>query len=107
MKVLLDECVPRKLKNNFIGHECQTAPEVGLAGKKNGELLSLAAEAGFEVFVTVDRGIEYEQNLTRQDIAVVLLRAKSSRLADLLPLEPQVLRLLQSIKSGDLMRVNG
>ena len=48
------------------------APEVGLAGEKNGELLSLAAKAGFEVFVTVDRGIEYEQNLTRQNIAVFL-----------------------------------
>jgi predicted nuclease of predicted toxin-antitoxin system len=107
MKVLLDECVPRKLKNNLIGHECQTVPEVGLAGKKNGELLALAREAGFEVFVTVDRGIEYEQNLARQDIAVIVLLAKSSRVADLLPLVPEVLRLLPSIKRGHVMRVSG
>jgi predicted nuclease of predicted toxin-antitoxin system len=107
MKVLLDECVPRKLKNNLIGHECQTVPEVGLAGKKNGELLALAREAGFEVFVTVDRGIEYEQNLARQDIAVIVLLAKSSRVADLLPLVPEVLRLLPSIKRGHVMRVGG
>jgi predicted nuclease of predicted toxin-antitoxin system len=84
MKVLLDECVPRKLKNSLVGHECQTVPEVGMAGRKNGELLALAREAGFEVFVTVDRGIEYEQSLASQDIAVVVLRAKSSRFADLL-----------------------
>jgi hypothetical protein len=107
MKVLLDECVPRKLKNNLIGHECQTVPEVGLAGKKNGELLALAREAGFEVFVTVDRGIEYEQNLARQDIAVIVPLAKSSRVADLLPLVPEVLRLLPSIKRGHVMRVSG
>jgi hypothetical protein len=81
MKVLLDECVPRKLKNSLVGHECQTVPEVGMAGRKNGELLALAREAGFEVFVTVDRGIEYEQSLASQDIAVVVLRAKSSRFA--------------------------
>jgi predicted nuclease of predicted toxin-antitoxin system len=94
MKLLLDECVPRKLKNNLIGHECQTVPEAGLAGKKNGELLSLAQAAGFEVFVTIDRGIEYEQNLVRRDIAVIMVRAKSSRLADLLPLVPEVLKQL-------------
>ncbi len=57
MKLLLDECEPRKLKNNLPGHECKTVPEAGLAGKKNGKLLSLAEQAGFEVSVTIDRGI--------------------------------------------------
>ncbi|HYM06931.1 MAG TPA: DUF5615 family PIN-like protein [Terriglobales bacterium] len=107
MKLLLDECVPRKLKNNLIGHECQTVPEAGLAGKKNGELLSLAQAAGFEVFVTIDRGIEYEQNLVRRDIAVIMVRAKSSRLADLLPLVPEVLKQLPLAKNGELTRVGG
>jgi len=64
MKLWLDECVPRKLKNTLTGHECQTVPDAGLAGKKNGELLALAENAGFEVFVTVDQGIEFEQNLS-------------------------------------------
>jgi predicted nuclease of predicted toxin-antitoxin system len=63
MKLLLDECVPRKLKNTLTGHECQTVPDAGLAGKKNGELLALAENAGFEVFVTVDQGIEFEKTL--------------------------------------------
>jgi len=105
MKVLLDECVPRKLKNHLAGHVCRTVPEVGLAVKKNGELLLVAQEAGFDVFITVDRGMEYEQNLGRQNIAVVSLRAKSSRLADLVALMPEVLRLLPFIKSGELIRV--
>jgi hypothetical protein len=70
-----------------------------------GELLSLAKQAGYEVFITVDRGIEYEQNLASDDIAVVVLRAKSSRLADLLPLVPEILRLLPSVRSGELTRL--
>ena len=57
MKLLLDECVPRRLKNNLPGHECKTVPEAGFAGKKNSLLLSLAEQAGFEVFLTIDRGI--------------------------------------------------
>ena len=65
MKLLLDECVPRKLKNHLPAIDCQTVPEASLAGKKNGELLRLAELAGFEVLLTVDQGIEYQQNLQR------------------------------------------
>jgi hypothetical protein len=88
MKLLLDECVPRKLRNHLLGVECQTVPEAGFAGKKNGELLLLAERAGFQVFLTLDRGFEYEQNLRHRNIAVVLIHAKSSRLDDLLPHTP-------------------
>jgi len=63
MKILLDECIPRKLKNSFPGHECQTVPEAGLAGQKNGLLLSLAEGAGFDLFITIDKGLQYQQNL--------------------------------------------
>jgi hypothetical protein len=61
MKILIDECIPRKFKNGLAEHECKTVPEAGLSGKKNGELLSLAEEQGFHVFVTMDKGIEFEQ----------------------------------------------
>ena len=105
MKLLLDECVPRKFKNHLPGHECHTVPEAGLGGKKNGELLSLAESAGFQVFLTLDRGIEYEQNLRRRRIGIVLIRAKSSRLVDLLPHVPEVLRILSSIRSDQVVHV--
>lgn len=105
MRLLLDECLPRKLKNNFPGHECQTVPEEGWAGKKNGELLSLAEAAGFEVFLTIDRRIEFEQNLKMRRIALVMVRAKSNRLTDLLPHVPEILKALQSIQTGQLVRV--
>jgi predicted nuclease of predicted toxin-antitoxin system len=105
MKLLLDEYVPRKFRNLLPGHDCRTVPEEGLAGKKNGELLSLAQKSGFEVFLTLDRGLEYEQNLQGRNIAVVLIRSKSSRLADLLPQSPEILRVLRSIQPGDLVKV--
>jgi predicted nuclease of predicted toxin-antitoxin system len=107
MKVLLDECIPRRFKRSLGGHECRTVPEVGLAGKKNGELLTLAEAAGFEVFLTIDRGIEHEQNLRSRSIAIVLIRAKSSRLSDLQPIVSDVLRVLDSIHPGELVRVGG
>ena len=104
-RLLLDECVPRKFKNYLPGHECVTVPEAGFAGRKNGELLSLAEEAGFDVFLTLDRGLEYEQNLTRRNISVVLIRAKSSRLADLVPKASEILAVLRDIKPRQLVHV--
>jgi len=107
MKLLLDECLPKKLKNHLSGHECHTVPEAGWAGKKNGELLPLAEKSGFEIFLTLDQGIEYEQNLKGREIAVVLLSAKSSRLADLLPRIPAILTALLSARVGSLTRIPG
>ena len=80
-------------------------PEAGFAGKKNGELLSLAEQTGFQVFLTVDQGLEYEQNLRRKMISVIVISVKSNRLADLLPYLPEVLRTLESIESGQLIHI--
>jgi len=106
MKLLLDECLPRKLKNHLPGHESHTVPDAGWSGKKNGDLLFLAEKSGFEVFLTLDRGVEYEQNLKGREIAVIVLSAKSSRLSDLLPGMPAVLNALRSIRAGELIRVS-
>lgn len=105
MKLLLDECLPRKLKHHLLGHECSTVPEAGWAGKKNGDLLFLAEKSGFEIFLTLDRGVEYEQNLKGRDIAVILVSAASSRLADLLPRIPDILTALRSVRVGQFVRV--
>lgn len=105
MRLLLDECLPRKLKDSLPGHDCRTVPEAGLAGKKNGELLLLAEKAGFQVFLTVDRGVENQQNLRSRTIAVILLRAKSSRFADLVPLMPEVVEALASMRPGQLTKI--
>lgn len=69
------------------------------AGLKNGELLSRAA-VDFDVFVTADQNLEYQQNLVDQDIAVVVLAAKTNRIEDLRPLVPGLLEVVQTVKSG-------
>jgi hypothetical protein len=104
-KLLLDECIPRNFKSHLSAYECLTVPEAGWAGKKNGELLSLAENAGFQVFVSLDQGIEFQQNLTGRNIAVILLRANSNRLADLIPLVGKILMSLSSIEPGLLVRI--
>jgi hypothetical protein len=104
-KILLDECVPRKFKKHLPGHDIVTVPEAGFAGKKNGELLSLAEKAGFQVFITLDQGIEYEQNLGGRSLAVILIHAKSSKLEDLVPHVAKILAALESMGVGQLARV--
>ena len=71
MQILLDECVPRPLRSEFAGHKISTVGEEGWAGKKNGELLALMAAAGFEVLLTVDQNLRYQQNLAASSVAVV------------------------------------
>jgi hypothetical protein len=105
MKILLDECIPRKFKRTIAQHACQTVPEAGFAGKSNGELLRLAEQGGFDVFVTLDKGIEYEQNLGQRKIAVVILLSRSNRLADLLPLVPSCAAALLSTLPGRIFKV--
>jgi predicted nuclease of predicted toxin-antitoxin system len=105
MKILLDECIPRKFKNSLADHECLTVPEAGLAGKKNGELLSIAEHQEYTIFLTMDKGFEYEQNLKHRSIAIMILRAKSNRLVDLLPLVRDCLRQMSSIRAGQIVRI--
>lgn len=105
MRILLDECLPRKLKKNLAPHDCRTVPETGWAGLKNGELLAMAESSGFDAFLTIDRGIEYQQNLVSRSIAVVLISSKSNRLADLQHHVPEILRRLESLQPGQLVKV--
>ena len=102
MKILLDECVDRRLATEISRHDVKTVPQMGWAGIKNGDLLVLA-EKQFELFVTVDRNLSFQQNLTRYNIAVVILRARTNRLRDLRPVVPELLACLTSAKPGDVL----
>ena len=99
MKVLLDECVDWRLSRAIAGHDVKTAKQMGWASIKNGELLALASER-FDVFVTVDRNLSYQQNVQALPIAIVVLHAKANRLADLLSLVPNLLAVMGSAKPG-------
>jgi len=99
VKVLLDECVDWRLARDIIGHDVKTARQMGWTTIQNGELLALAAEH-FDVFVTVDRNLSFQQNLASLSIAVVVLQARTNRLADLRPLVPRLLAALASAQRG-------
>ena len=102
MRVLLDECVDWRLSRDLLGHDVMTARQMGWDSIKNGELLALAAPE-FDAFVTVDRNLSFQQNLAPLDIAVIVLRARTNRLADLRPLVPQLLATLVSARPGPVV----
>jgi predicted nuclease of predicted toxin-antitoxin system len=106
MRVLLDECVPRRLRRELPGHEVYTVTEHGWSGIKNGKLLALA-DKEFDVFLTVDQNLKYQQNLTAFHIAVVLLVAQNNRLQTLMPLVPNLREALDRIKAGEFLRLGG
>jgi hypothetical protein len=96
---------PEKTQEQLSYSECRGVHDEGWTGKKNGELLTLAERSGFQVFITIDRGIEYQQNLKPRSIAVLLIRTKSNRLVDLLPQVPEILKVLGSLQPGQLTKV--
>lgn len=105
MRILIDECVDERLRNSIPGHDCQTARYAGLAGLKNGDLLRAAEAAKFDIFLTVDQGIEYQQNLAGRTIAIIVLCVKSNRLKNLLELLPTCLARMESIQSGQIVNI--
>jgi predicted nuclease of predicted toxin-antitoxin system len=104
MKLLLDECTPKRLKIDFVQHQAQTVDDVGLKGLKNGELLQAAA-GNFDVFLTVDRNIVFQQNFASLDLAIVILRARRNSYSELKALVPEALEAIKTIKPGDLVLV--
>ena len=106
MRVLLDECVDRRLAREPHGYEVQTVTGLGWAGIHNGALLAQAT-GQFDAFVTVDRNLAFQQRIDKLALAVIILRARSNRLADLRPLVPAVLRALSQVRAGEVVWVDG
>ena len=106
MRVLLDECVPRALRAELPGHEVATVAEAGWAGIKNGALLQLAATR-FDVLLTVDRSLEYQQNFTGLTIAVIVVDVLSNDIEAIRPLMPKVLEVLPNARPGVVTHVHG
>ena len=104
MNILIDENLPRKLVAHLEGHECRTVVQCGWSGKKNGELLAVA-DPLFDVLLTLDKNLPYQQNLDSARIAVLIIHAYSNRLADLLPLLPECLVALETIQPRQVIRI--
>ncbi len=103
MKILLDESLPRKLSTDFGSeHELWTVRDKGWLGKKNGELLKLMIVDNFELFITVDKNLPYQQNLERLPLTIFVLNAKDNRRSTLQKLIPFV---FERISIGNLQNV--
>jgi hypothetical protein len=101
VRVLLDECIDCRLGWEIAGHEVVTVPQAGWAGVANGDLLRLAQEQ-FDVFVTVDRNLSFQQHLPDFTIAVIVLSAPTNRLKDLRPLVPRLIEALPLVPKGEI-----
>ena len=97
MRLLLDESIPVKFRRSLPNHDVRTVVEMGWSGVKNGKLLALAADS-FDAFVTVDKNLPFQQNLTTLPIAVVVLDAVSNELPALLHLLSALEQTLLSLK---------
>lgn len=104
MRILLDESLPRRLAHELSGHEVQTVQSRGWAGLTNGQLLRVASTE-FQVLLTGDQNLEYQQNIADLAIAVVVLLAVSNRIESLRPLLPEVLKVLATIQPGEFVRM--
>ncbi len=105
MRLLLDECVPARLRRALLGHQVATVVEMGWSGVKNGDLLARAGER-FDAMVTVDKNLPYQQNVATLPLAVVVLDAASSELSALLALMPKLDAALATLRSGSFVVVS-
>jgi predicted nuclease of predicted toxin-antitoxin system len=105
VRILLDEQLPRQLARYLVGHEVPTVQREGWAGLTNGELLQRAAQADFQVCVTGDQNLLFQQNLARSSVRVLVLAARSNVLEDLVPLIARLLEAIPLSQPGQVVRV--
>lgn len=105
MRLLLDECIPKRLCREFAEHHVRTVQQAGWGGLANGRLLA-AAQQDFDVFLTVDQSLRFQQNISGFAIAVVVLEVPSNDIEDLRPLIPRVQTLLPQLRPGQVLRVS-
>lgn len=107
MRILIDECLNWRLSRALPGHDVASVAKMGWSGVKNGRLLTLAVGSGFEVFLTGDRNLTFQQNLSQYNIAIVVLEAAGTQLQETLPLMEKVLAVLPALRPGTVVRVSG
>jgi predicted nuclease of predicted toxin-antitoxin system len=104
VRILLDENLPADLAAEFAGHEVATVTRLGWQGIKNRELLR-RAQGRFDVLVTMDRNLEFQQNIAGFEVTILVLLAPSNRMVHLRPLVPAILTTLKTVRPGELRRV--
>ena len=104
MRVLLDECVPRRLKDDLRGFDVVHVTDIGWEGRRNGRLLASMRDDGFGALITVDRNLQFQQNVPAVGLIVVVIQARTNRLADLRPHMATVRDILATAKPGMVYR---
>lgn len=104
MRVLLDENLPRGLKRDFAGHDVFTVGEMGWSGASDKDLLRLA-RGQFDALITADRNLEYQQNVAATPLGIVVIEAPDTRVQTLRAMLPAILRGLDSVRQGTVVRV--
>lgn len=98
MKILLDECVTKHLKPHLINHQVSTVRELGWSGVKNGKLMTLCVENGFDILLTIDKNLQHQQNLETYPIIIVILNSSTSKVEELLTFLPELESKLPTYK---------
>jgi hypothetical protein len=107
VRVLLDESLPQELATELALPYVRTVSQQGWSGLKNGALLERAQTAGFSLFLTADQRLPYQQSLEGSLLSVIVLRARSNRISDLLPLIPAIHQILPILSPGQVVRLGG
>jgi predicted nuclease of predicted toxin-antitoxin system len=105
MKILLDEDLPRRLRHYFPGHEAVTVLWMGWGGVQNGNLLDLVEAHGFDIFVTGDQGIPFQQNLRKRQIAFIVLVARNNQFETLEPLMSKAQEAVEGARPGTVVYI--
>ncbi len=105
MKILLDECLDENLRHYFGAHHCQTCRYANFRGLTNGNLLNAAEQAGFEILITVDQNMPYQQRMEGRTISLVVLATRTMKIEDLAILVPKVLAALENLMPGSVVRL--
>lgn len=104
MRVLLDECLPKRLGKHLTGHTVRTVQQAGWSGVTNGTLLRRITGA-FDAFITIDANLPAQQNLQALSFCVIVLKARSNKPADIVPLAPAILAALRTLQPGQIVIV--
>ncbi len=105
MKILLDECLPIKLKTEYVEYDVKTVQEMGWQGKSNGDLLAKAVKNNFDVFFTIDKNLKHQQNLRNYKICIIVLDVKKNTLKYLIRLTPKVKSQLNNAKLFEIYHI--
>jgi len=105
MKIVVDECLPKRLIHVFSEHEAWTVPQIGLAGTKDSKLLDELDTRRIDVFITIDGNIEYQQKFSNRTFGTVIIRSVTNRYDSLLHLEKELLEAVKAINAGNIMHI--